>query len=62
MGRGVLSYDFSKFRKTESPVFSARQVDRYDDHRHIRDFIDAGYFSGRYFYSRREVLLLLLRF
>ena len=25
-----MSYGFSKFRKTESLVFSARQVDRYD--------------------------------
>ena len=25
-----MSYGFSKFRKTESPVFSAWQVDRYD--------------------------------
>ena len=30
VGVGVLSYGFSKFRKTESTVFSARQVDRYD--------------------------------
>ena len=29
MGVGVLSYDFSKFRKTVPPVFSARQVARY---------------------------------
>ena len=27
---GVLSYGFSKLRKTESPVFSASQVERYD--------------------------------
>ena len=32
MGGGVeiMSYGFSKFRKTESPVFSASQVDKYD--------------------------------
>ena len=28
-GVGVWSYDFSKLRKTESPVFAASQVDRH---------------------------------
>ena len=29
---GVLSFEFSKFRNPESPVFSAWQVDKYGAH------------------------------
>ena len=34
VGLGVISYHLSKFKNMESPVFSARQVNRHDELMH----------------------------